>query len=164
MIDRRGVSLGIALAAVGLYVLLQRWLDERGPALFLIVLGGVFFAISAVRRFRGPLLPAGVLVGLGAGMLLRNPLEEWMPHWAAILLGLGAGFLLVAAIDRGMSRSRRLSPLLPGIALVAIALAEAASRVLPLAPLWAWLEPFWPVALLAAGAALIAISLRRRRT
>jgi hypothetical protein len=163
MNDRRGVSLGIALVAVGLYALLWRELDVRGPGPLLLLLGAAFLAISALRRFRGPLLAGAVLAGLGAGLLLRDSFEPRLPGWATILLGLGAGFLLVAAIDGASSRSRQPSPLVPGVALTGIALAAGIQRALPLVPLWSRLETLWPIALLAVGLVLIATALRRRR-
>ncbi|MGH9366429.1 MAG: hypothetical protein ACRD3M_01985 [Thermoanaerobaculia bacterium] len=162
--DRRGMTLGVALVGVGLYALLSRYLDLRGPGAVLLLLGAFFFAASALRRFRGPLFPAGVLIGLGLGFFLRRPLEPWMPHWAAILLGLGGGFLLVAALDAAAGRHRQPPPLVPGAVLTAIALGAAASRALSIQDLLAPLEPLWPFAVLAAGFWLVASALKRRAT
>jgi hypothetical protein len=162
--DRRGIGLGVALVAVGVYVLLSRRLGFHGPGPVLLLLGAVVFALSALSRFRGPLLPAGVLLGLGAGLLLRDTLEPWEPRWAAILLGLGGGFLLVAAIDRALGRRRRPPPIVPGAILTGIALAAIAGRTLRVPDLLEQLEPLWPFLVLAAGLFLVATALRKRRT
>jgi hypothetical protein len=162
--DRRGVTLGVALVGVGLYALLSRGFGWRGAGPVLLLLGAIFFTQSALSRFRGPLLPAGVLLGLGVGFLLRDPLRPWMAPWATILLGLGGGFLLVASIDRARGRRREPPPLLPGLVLTGIAATEALSRRLPLETAFARLEPLWPFAVLAAGLVLVFTARKSRRT
>lgn len=160
--DRRGVGLGVVLCGVGLYALLSRSLGLRGPAPVLLLLGAVFFTLSALARFRGPLLPAGVLLGLGTGFLLRGPLASWLAPWAAILLGLGAGFLLVAAIDRACGRRRQPPPVVPGLVLVGIAAAEALSGAPSVRDAFTRVERLWPFAILATGLFLVLRALSRR--
>ena len=67
MNDRRSLTLGVVIALVGAFFLLRRSVELSGPAPILLLLGAIFLALSALRSFRGPLLPAGVLLGLGAG-------------------------------------------------------------------------------------------------
>lgn len=162
--DRRGLNLGIVLVALGLFFLLRQGLHLSGPGPILLLIGTILFAISAFRRFRGPVVPAGVLIGLGAGFLLRDPLEAWMPHWATLLLGLGCGLLMAAGMDRFVGRERKPTPLVPGIVLVAIALAAA------LLQNWSIPESLydaawrlWPFALLAAGVILVVQAVRSRQ-
>jgi hypothetical protein len=159
--DRRGIALGAALVGVGLYILGARAWGWRGAGPILLLLGAIFFSLSAARRFRGPLLPAGVLLGLGVGFLLRDAVEPSWPRWAAILLGLGGGFLLVAAIDRALGRKREPPPVWPGLVLVALGGAAAATRAVSMRSLFDRLEPLWPFALIAAGILLVATSKRR---
>ena len=164
-VDRRGMNVGIALVAVGGFFLLRRELHWRGPGPLLLLLGTVLFVAAALRDFQGPIVPAGVLLGLGVGFLLRDPLLPWMPPWATLVLGLGAGLLLAASIERSRSVGRRPAPLTPGIVLVAIAAFTALSRnvVLPevlLESVWR----LWPWALVAAGIALVVQATRRRKT
>ena len=163
-VDRRGLNVGIALIAVGGYFLLRRELHWRGPGPLLLLLGTILFVVAALRDFRGPIVPAGVLLGLGAGFLLRDPLLPWMPPWATLLLGLGAGLLLAAAIERSRSVGRRPAPLLPGIVLVAIAAFTAISRNLVFPDEifdYAW--RLWPWALVIAGVVLMVQAMRRRK-
>jgi hypothetical protein len=163
VVDRRGLNLGVALLALGLFFLLRRELHLSGPGPILLLIGTVLFAVSALRQFRGPVVPAGVLLGLGAGFLLREPFDSWMPPWATLLLGLGSGLLLAAGIDRYAGRERRPSTLAPGLILVAIAAATAllANIRIP-ESLFEAAWRLWPWALVAAGVLLVVQGMRRR--
>ncbi len=165
MNDRRGLIVGMVLLLVGGFFLLSRTFEFSGPGPILVLIGSIFLALSVMRRARGPLLPGAVLVGLGSGFLLRQPLEAILPHWATIVLGLGAGFLLVAALDRAAGRDRRPSPLVPGIALVLVAIVGALTRQEALREAFARLKDLWPWALVLAGVALVGQAvLRKKRT
>jgi len=160
MTDRRNLTLGVILLLLGLYFLLWRSFEFRGPGALLLLIGAIFFTLSALRRWRGPLLPGGVLLGLGAGFLLQEPLANVLPRWAALVLGLGFGFLLVAAIDRAASRERRPAPLVPGLVLVGVALLAALARGVEI-PIER-IAVLWPWAFVIAGIALVVAALRRR--
>jgi len=161
--DRRNLTLGVVLVLVGLFLFLQHVISWRGPGPILILIGAALLTVSAFRRFRGPLLPGAILLGLGAAFLLEAPLEEWLPHWATILLGLSAGFFIVAALDTSVGRRRRPAPAAAGFLLLAVAAAAGVSRVVgpqtfePLARIWPWL-------LVATGLFLILRAARRQRT
>ena len=161
--DRRGLNIGVVLVGLGLFFLLRRELHLSGPGPILLVIGAILFTLAALRNFRGPVVPAGVLLGLGAGFLLRDPLDPWMPSWATILLGLGGGLLLAAGIDRKAGRERHPSTLAPGIVLVSIAAAAALAtnfRVPENVIEAVW--RMWPWALVAAGVILVVQGMRRR--
>jgi hypothetical protein len=160
--ERRGLTLGIVLLALGGYFLLRQSIPFSGPAPILLLIGAILFGLSAARRFRGPLLPAGVLLGLGAGFLLRGPLSPWLTEGGAIVLGLGCGMLGVVAIDAAMGRHRGPGPLVGGLVLVAIAGGTALSRSFDLSGLRDALDRAWPWLLIAAGVVLVAASLRRK--
>lgn len=162
--DRRGLNLGIALLTLGVYFILRRSLHFRGPGPILILIGTILLGLSAMRQFRGPLVAACVLLGLGAGFLLRDPLDQWMPGWATLLLGLGSGFLLASGLDHTASRERRPTPLVPGVVLVTIALVTALSANLRIPEAFfdaAW--RLWPFVLVAAGALLVLQAIRGRK-
>jgi len=162
MNDRRGLTFGIVLVALGAFFLLRQSIRLSGPAPILLLIGAILFAISAARRFRGPLLPAGVLLGLGAGFLLREPLSPWLSEGGAIVLGLGCGLLAVVAIDAAVGRRRGPGPLVGGLVLVAVAAGSALSRQLDLSFFRETLDHAWPWLLIAAGVVIVAISLRRK--
>jgi hypothetical protein len=152
------------LLLLGGFFLLSRTYHLSGPGVTLSLIGAIFLVLSAVRGFRGPLLPAGVLLGLGAGFLLRDPLAALLPRWATIVLGLGAGFLLVALLDRVAGHSgRRPSPLVPGLILVAVALFGALVQHTPILDVLGRIESLWPWALVVVGALLVGQSLLRGR-
>jgi hypothetical protein len=162
--DRRSLTVGVVLLLVGAFFLLSRTFDFSGPGVILALIGTIFLALSAIRGLRGPLLPGGVLLGLGAGFLLRTPLEWLLPRWATIVLGLGAGFLLVALSDRVAGRGdRHPSPLVPGVILVAVALFGALAQHTPILDVLSRVQDLWPWALVAAGVLLVGQALVRRR-
>jgi hypothetical protein len=161
--DRRGLAVGVVLLLLGTYFVLSRTLRFSGPGPILVLIGAIFLALSALRRARGPLLPGGILVGLGSGFLAREPLEAIFPHWATLLLGLGAGFLLVAALDRAAGRDRRPSPLVPGLVLVVVALLGALTSQDAVREALTSLSRLWPWALVLAGVALVGQALLRKR-
>lgn len=163
MNDRRGLAVGVVLLLLGTFFVLSRTLRFSGPGPILVLIGAIFLALSALRRARGPLLPGGILVGLGSGFLAREPLEAIFPHWATLLLGLGAGFLLVGALDRAAGRDRRPSPLVPGLVLVVVALLGALTSQDAVREALASLSRLWPWALVLAGVALVGQALLRRR-
>ena len=161
--DRRGLNLGVALVALGIYFILYRSLHFRGPGPILLLIGAILLAFSALREFRGPVVPAGVLLGLGAGFLLRDPLQRWMPHWATLLLGLGAGLLLAGGLGRVTGQERRAAPIVPGIVLVVIALGAALEQNVAIPEsFYESLWKLWPFAFVVAGAILVLQAVRRR--
>jgi hypothetical protein len=161
--DRRNLTLGIVLLLLGVFFLLSQTFHVSGPGVTLLLIGTIFLALSAARGFRGPLLPGGILLGLGCGFLLRTPLEWLFPRWATLVLGIGAGFLLVALVDRAAGRDRRPSPLVPGVILVAVALFGALAQHTPLLDVLARVQDLWPWALVLAGLLLVGQALMRNR-
>ena len=163
MNDRRGLTLGVVLVAFGGFFLLREHVRWSGPGLILISIGAVLVTLSAARGFRGPLLPGGILLGLGGAFLFQAPLEHLFPRWATITLGLGVGFLLVVVVDRAARHGRRPSPLVPGLILIAVSLFGALSRVTAVMDLLGRVGDLWPWGLVLVGLALVASALLRRR-
>jgi len=164
MNERQNLTLGIVIVLVGAFFLLRRSVEFSGPGPILLLLGAVFLAAAALRSFHGPVLPAGVLLGLGAGFLLQRPLEPWLPRWAALLAGLGAGFLLSAGLDQAAGRDGRGRWLAPAVILLVIAVVAGLARGLNTAAFFDRLAFLWPWLLVAAGTWLLVTALRRRKT
>lgn len=149
MRDVSGWLPGLILIAVGLTLFAVQLLSLNGDVIVLVI--GLIFAVAfaATRRY-GLLIPAGILTGLGAGILLENAGVVAEP----VVLGLGIGFLAIYAVDlvvTGVPAPGRWWPLIPGAILTVIAGVESTfgpegARVI---------AQGWPVILIAAGAWLL---------
>jgi hypothetical protein len=156
-----GFGLGVALVALGLFILLERSFHIHGPGPILLVIGAALFAVAGMRRFQGPLVPAGVLLGLGAAFLVRDPLEPWVPGWATILCGIGAGLILASVLDR---REGRRGPSVAGVVLIVVAIAATLATNLHISiGLRERLWQLWPFVLLVAGVLLVFQALSGKR-
>lgn len=140
---------GIILVVVGVTLFAVQLLNLDADVIVLVI--GLVFAIAfaATRRYV-LLIPAGILTGLGSGIVLEDVGVVGEP----VVLGLGLGFLAIYAADVLSSGARepgRWWPLVPGTILTVIAGAESTfgpegARVI---------EQGWPVILIAAGAWLL---------
>jgi hypothetical protein len=146
MRDMSGWLPGVILIAVGVTLFAIQLLHLDGDVIVLVI--GLIFAIAfaATRRY-GLLVPAGILTGLGAGIVL----EDLGVMGEPVALGLGLGFLAIYAGDvltSGARASGRWWPLIPGAILTVIAAAESTfgaegARLI---------QQGWPILLIAAGA------------
>lgn len=149
MRDMSGWLPGLILIAVGVTLFAVQLLNLDGDVVVLVI--GLVFATAflASRRY-GLLIPAGILTGLGTGILL----EDFGVVGEPVVLGLGLGFLAIYAVDVLTSGARapgRWWPLVPGTILTIIAGAESTfgaegARVI---------AQGWPILLIAAGAWLL---------
>ena len=140
---------GVILIAVGATLFAAELLNLDGDVVVLVV-GLIFAAAYAATRRYGALIPAGILTGLGTGILLENAGVMGEP----VVLGLGLGFLAIYAVDllsTGAQVPGRWWPLIPGAIFTIIAAAEST-----FGPEGARLaSQGWPVILIAAGAWLL---------
>lgn len=164
----RGWSPGVVLVALGAGFLLLHLLAASG-ALPLLVLGGVFTALSQRGRGgRGFLVPGGILLGLGAGIVLASVLGRLTGALggAAVVGGLGAGFWFMFLLDQlrhplrpafGWAR-------VPGSILLGVAALLASLGVVALTGQVVWnLLAWWPVLLIVGGLWLFLSNRRARR-
>jgi len=151
--DMAAVTFGAVLVVVGAVLLGGRFNDvvaAGGPALWI---GLGFLTWWAFSGNYGLLVPAGVLTGLGVGLMLAH--VEFYGNPAA--LGLGVGFLAIYALD-ALRRRRSSSwwPLVPGAVLVIVGLLENTSGWDSLGDLG------WPLVLIVTGIIIIGGALSRR--
>lgn len=152
----RGWSPGVVLIALGAGFLLLQVVAPSG-ALPLLVLGGIFTALSqGGRGQRGFLVPGGILLGLGTGLVLASVLGRLTGAFgaAAVVGGLGAGFWFMYLLDR--LRHPYGSPFgwarIPGSVLLGVAALLAALGFTALARQIVWnLLAWWPLLLIAGG-------------
>jgi hypothetical protein len=144
---------GVILIAVGATLFAVQLLHLDADVIVLVI-GLVFASAFAATRRYGLLIPAGVMSGLGAGILLEDIGAKGEPA----MLGLGLGFLAIYAVDALTSGARapgRWWPLIPGAIITVIAGAsgtfgQEGARAI---------EQGWPILLIAVGAWLL---MRRR--
>jgi hypothetical protein len=151
--DTAAVTFGAVLVVVGAVLLGGRFNDvvaAGGPALWI---GLGFLTWWAFSGNYGLLVPAGVLTGLGVGLMLDHVGFYGNP----VALGLGVGFLAIYALD-ALRRQRSSSwwPLVPGAVLVIVGLLQNTSG-------WASLGDLgWPLVLIVIGIIIIGGALARR--
>jgi hypothetical protein len=151
--DNAAVTFGAVLVVVGAVLLGARFNDvvaAGGPALWI---GLGFLTWWAFSGSYGLLVPAGVLTGLGVGLMLDHVAFYGNP----VALGLGVGFLAIYAFD-ALRRQRSSSwwPLVPGAVLVVVGLLQNTSG-------WDSLgELGWPLFLIVIGIIIIGGALSRR--
>ena len=144
---------GVILIAVGATLFAVQLLHLDADVIVLVI-GLVFASAFAATRRYGLLIPAGIMTGLGAGILLEDIGAKGEPA----MLGLGLGFLAIYAVDALTSGARapgRWWPLIPGAIITVIAGAsgtfgQEGARAI---------EQGWPILLIAVGAWLL---MRRR--
>lgn len=146
MRDLGGWLPGVILIAVGVTLFAVQLLNLDGDVIVLVI-GLIFAAAYTATRRYGLLIPAGILSGLGTGILL----EDYGLMGEPVVLGLGLGFLAIYAVDllaAGAREPGRWWPLIPGTILTIIAGAESTfgpdgARLI---------AQGWPILLIAAGA------------
>jgi hypothetical protein len=157
---------GAVLVAIGVLLLIAQLAGS--DIIHLLVLPGVglvFLVAGLVSRRAGFMVPAGILLGLGAGVLLGTRVFTGISDeitGGIIMLGLGAGFILVMLLSTLTREGAHWWPLIPGgiLSLIGGALllgegaASAVGRVLSLA---------WPLGLIALGAWFLLRVARRPR-
>ena len=149
MLDRTGWLPGVILIVIGATLFAIQWLHLDADIIVLVI-GLVFAGAYAATRRYGLLIPAGIVTGLGAGILL----EDFGVTREPVVLGLGLGFLAIYGVDLATSRSpqrARWWPLIPGAILIAVAgvggaFGDEGGRTI---------QQAWPVILIVIGAWLL---------
>lgn len=121
----------VLLIVIGLAALVanlggDRYIYDAIP----LVAGVAFFVAYASTRRYGFLVPAGILSGIGAGLLATSVFNATDQQAAPYLLdGIGLGFLSIFAIDVLVTRSaERWWPLIPGGVMVVIGSSASLTR------------------------------------
>ncbi|HEV8671093.1 MAG TPA: hypothetical protein VGS01_10205 [Candidatus Limnocylindria bacterium] len=144
---------GVILIAIGVTLFAVQLLHLDADVIVLVI--GLIFATAyvATRRY-GLLIPAGILTGLGVGIVL----EDLGVRGEPVPLGLGLGFLAIYAADRltsGAQAPGRWWPLIPGAILTIVAAGSSTFGN----EVGQAIQQGWPILLIVAGAWLL---LRRR--
>jgi hypothetical protein len=145
----RRVAAGVLLA-VAAVALLGQYLPLNWREGFVLLLGVGFVVWAGLARSRGLLVPGGVLVGVGTGILLRGEYGH-----GAFLFSMAGGFLLISLLSSLMF-GREKSVWWPIFPAGGLAFAAVMATAGPEAREW-WraVQPFWPWALVAVALYLL---------
>jgi hypothetical protein len=138
---RQRLIAGLSLILLGLALY---WLQRShgiGDAAVFFIVGGAFLAGYLLRRNYRFLVPAGILLGLGAGVVGRNTIFDF---GEARLLGLGLGFVSIFVIAWLYERKTAWWPLIPGTALILLGIPETEK-------IFSFFFRNWPLILVVAG-------------
>ncbi len=149
---KRRRVMGVSLIVVGLALYLLQRVRGVGEEAILLVLGAVFLAGYFYRRKYGLLIPAGVLLGLGAGSALEDTRFQF---GNTSMLGLGLGFVAVYVIALIYERRSHWWPLVPGGALLLAALPNTGR-------FFREVLEHWPLILVVVGLIILLGAGRRR--
>ncbi len=167
MENRSGnIVLGVLLIAFGGLWLLGQFVPGIGNLVdmgtlwpLILVAVGVLFLVGALAG-RPPLaVPGAILTGLGALMFVQNwtgAWESWAYAWALIPGFVGVGL----ALSGVLSRDTNAEQVRAGIALMVISAVLFVVFGAFLGPFSSSLGRWWPLLLIAAGALLLARTLR----
>ncbi len=161
-IDRGAI--GLVLVAIGLMALAGNiWPSNLWGTITLPALGVIFLIWGFLRRSAGPMIPGGILTGLGLGVVAQQTLflganEE--ARGAVVVLGLALGFLAIMPLAILVEGHTHWWPAIPGgiLLVVSLALLAGPGGVTVLQAL----GYLWPVALIAVGGYLLWMMYRSR--
>jgi hypothetical protein len=154
---------GVALILVGALLLLATLTNSDWYSqLLLPVLGVIFLSWGMMASRPGPIIPGGILTGLGVGIVLSQQVFHFtgLDEGGLITLSLGMGFLLILPLSKWFTPKWHWWPTIPGSILVvvgsALLIGNSALEVLTV------LGKIWPVGLIVAGVILLWQFWRRR--
>lgn len=143
---------GAVLILLGLFFLVARFVPTIVPYIVLLV-GLGLLGLFAVTRAYGVLIPAGIVTGVGTGIVLAAR-TSGQASGAVFMLSLGAGFLAVWVLGVLFRvRENHWWPLIPGgiLTLIGVALAGSGTAQALLELLGNW----WPLILIVVGGWLV---------
>lgn len=152
----RLLTIGLALIALGALALISTIFQSTLAGLLVLpALGAMFLVWGFSVREPGPLIPGGILSGLGIGALISQNLPiapSGEMAGAIVVAGLALGFLAIVPLTLFVSGHAHYWALFPGavLALVAVSLYLNATTVLSFLGVY-----LWPVAAVGVGVFLL---------
>lgn len=157
---RNSVFGGLALISIGVLLLFGqfvRWVDFGG--VILLFLGAVFAAWGAFSRKEGLFVPAGILAGLGAGVVAQGLAPGFVDRDALFLIFFAGGWFAITAMVLLFRGKLWIWPAFPGGILGLIGVSDLLN--LSLRP-FSMLTQWWPGLLIAAGVWVLLGAARKR--
>lgn len=157
--DRSWV-VGVVLVALGILLLLSREIPDVGRFVVLVVGLGLLLLFLATREY-GALVPAGIVTGVGAGIVLASEYQDQLGG-GLFLISLGSGFVAIWVLS-GLFRLREHHwwPLIPGLIMGSIGAATVLEE--PGQPAAEAIATGWPIVLVLIGLWLVAQTVLNRR-
>lgn len=143
---------GGVLILLGVLFLIAQWLPENVGLFIPLVIGLVLLSWGIVIRHAGPIIPGGILTGVGVGVLLT---EQFFPQAddAIFLLGFGAGWVIITLATALFTKETHWWPLI--VAAIMFFVGAAAMWGGILSTLLTWAGSLWPLALILVGVYLL---------
>ncbi|MFO7683058.1 MAG: hypothetical protein R6X34_23740 [Chloroflexota bacterium] len=153
---RDGLVGGLILIGIGVIALLAQFVDfiswESFGVYFLLLLGCAFLLWGILSRQAGPMIPGGILSGIGLGTVML--VNEWAPagmdEGGVFLVVFGLGWFLITGLTAVFTNQTQWWALIPGgiIGFVGLSILFGGVFVKTLAAV----SVLWPVVLIIAGA------------
>lgn len=150
-----GLVGGLILISIGVIALLGQLVDftvwENFGVYFVLLLGLVFLAWGIFSREAGPLIPGGILSGIGLGivLLVNNLVPAGIEEGGIFLIVFGLGWFLITILSVLLTNEPQWWALIPGSIIGFVGLAVSFGGVFM--NILAAVSQFWPVVLIAVG-------------
>ncbi len=151
--NNRGEMIGGGvLVLLGLTFFVGQWLPDNVGLFIPLLVGIMFLGWGILVRHAGPIIPGGIFVGIGLGILL---IEVLLPeaNEAIFLFGFGAGWLLITLASALFTDETQWWALIVGGIMWVIAAAATFGGVL--FTVLSWVGTLWPLILIGFGLWLV---------
>ncbi len=147
---KRRVAAGV-IFAVALVTLAERYTSLQVGLMFPLLLGLGFLGWSLLAREWGLLVPGGVLIGIGGGLVMQRAIS-WGAAWdqALFFFCFAGGWALIWLLSRAFFRRNVWWPLIPGGVMVVLGFGQLWQG--EMRSLWQTLAAWWPFLLIAVAA------------
>lgn len=152
---RNGFVGGVVLIALGILFFLGNWgvsFDLFEGPLFLLLPAVIFLSWGIVVRNPGPMIPGGILTGIGLGAYLTE-LNGTMDEGGLFMFGFAAGWVLITLLSAVFTDETHWWPLIPASIMGLIGFAVLFGGIA--LQLLTWLGQLWPLALIGLGVYII---------
>lgn len=143
---------GGVLILLGVLFLIAQWLPDDMGLFIPLLVGVMLLGWGIVARHAGPIIPGGIMTGIGVGILLVEVIFP-QANDAIFMFGFGGGWLLITVATALFTDETHWWPLI--VAAIMWVIAAAATWGGILLTLLSWAGSLWPVGLILVGVYII---------